>query len=118
MSVTVELCGLELEGRHGVEAEERERPQRFLYDLWLEVPDDATSDRLEETVDYRDVVRCVRELSDGRQFRLLEAIAGTLADALLERFELERARVRVRKPAVRLEAPVEWTAATVERRRP
>jgi hypothetical protein len=37
--------------------------------------------------------------------------------ALVVRFELEAARVRVRKPAVRLEAPVEWTAATVERRR-
>jgi hypothetical protein len=37
--------------------------------------------------------------------------------ALVARFELEAARVRVRKPAVRLEAPVEWTAATVERRR-
>ena len=118
MSVIVELYGLEVAGAHGVEEEERREPQPFLYDLWLEVPDAATSDRLEATVDYRDVVRCVQEISAGRQFQLLEAMAAAVADALLARFGLEAARVRVRKPAVLLEAPVEWTAATVERRRP
>jgi len=45
-------------------------------------------------------------------------MAGAVADALVERFELEAARVRVRKPTVKLEAPIEWTAASVERRRP
>jgi dihydroneopterin aldolase len=118
MSVEVELFGLEVVGAHGVEEEERRRPQPFLYDLWLEVPDAATSDRLEATVDYREVVRCVQEVSAGRQFRLLEAMAAAVVDALVDRFGLQAARVRVRKPAVRLEASVEWTAATVEKRRP
>jgi dihydroneopterin aldolase len=118
MSLTVELYGLEIDGRHGVEDEERSRPQPFLYDLWLEVPEAATGDRIEDTVDYREVVRCVREVSDGRQFHLLEAMAAAVAEALLERFLLEGVRARVRKPAVRLEAPVKWTAATAERRRP
>jgi 7,8-dihydroneopterin aldolase/epimerase/oxygenase len=118
MSITVELYGLEITGAHGVEEEERRNPQPFLYDLRLEVPEAATSDRLEDTVDYREVVRCIRELSDGRQFLLLEAMAAAVAEALVERFKLERARVRVRKPAVQLEAPVEWTAATAERPRP
>jgi 7,8-dihydroneopterin aldolase/epimerase/oxygenase len=117
MSVTVELFGLEVEGRHGVEEEERESPQRFLYDLWLDVPDSALSDRVEDTVDYREVVGCIRAVSDGSQFRLLEAMAAAVADAVLERFPLEGARVRVRKPDVKLEAPVEWTGATVDRRR-
>jgi 7,8-dihydroneopterin aldolase/epimerase/oxygenase len=118
VSVTVELYGVEIEGRHGVEEEERARPQRFVYDLWLEVPDQALSDRIEDTVDYREVVAAVRAVSDGRQFALLEAMAAAVADDLLGRFDLEAARVRVRKPDVKLDAPVEWTAASVERRRP
>ncbi len=118
MSIAIELAGLEIEGRHGVEDEERASPQPFLYDLRLEVPDSALSDRIEDTVDYREVVRCVREVSDGRQFQLLEAMAAAVADALLAEFDLETVRVRVRKPRVRLGAPVEWTAATVERPRP
>jgi dihydroneopterin aldolase len=118
MTVSVELSGLEIRGRHGVEEAERVKPQPFVYDLWLGVPERALSDRIEDTVDYRDVVRCVREVSDGRQFHLLEALAAAVADALILQFDLDRARVRVRKPEVKLEAPVEWTAATVERSRP
>ena len=118
MTVSVEVFGLEVEGRHGVEDAERARAQRFVYDLWLEVPDAAVSDRIEETVDYREVVGCVREVSDSRQFHLLEALAAAVADELLARFGLERVRARVRKPDVKLGAPVEWTAAIVERARP
>lgn len=116
MSAIVEIKGLEVPGRHGVEEWERERDQPFLYDLELELLEPG-ADRIEDTVDYREVVRLVREFSDGRQFRLLEAIAAALADALVDRFPLERARVRVRKPQVQLDAPAEYVAATVERRR-
>jgi dihydroneopterin aldolase len=117
VTVAVEICGLELDGRHGVEEEERATPQPFVYDVWLDVPEAAVSDRLDETVDYRGVVACIREISAARQFHLLEALAAAVADALVERFPAERVRVRVRKPAVRLDAPVAYTAATVERSR-
>jgi dihydroneopterin aldolase len=116
MSAIIELKGIEVPGRHGVEQEERQREQPFLYDLELELLEPG-ADRIEDTVDYREVVRLVREFSAGRQFRLLEAIAAALAEALVTRFPLERARVRVRKPQVQLEAPVEYAAATVERSR-
>jgi 7,8-dihydroneopterin aldolase/epimerase/oxygenase len=116
MSVTVEVIGLELHGFHGVEEDERRGGQRFLFDLWLDVPD-ATSDRIEDAVDYREVVACVREVSDGRKFQLLEALSAAVADAVLARFAVERVRVRVRKPDVQLGAPVEHTAAISERER-
>ena len=115
---TVEVIGLELHGYHGVNEDERRDGQRFLFDLWLEVPDSAAaSDRIEDAVDYREVVACVREVSDGRTFRLLEALSAAVADAVLTRFPVARVRVRVRKPDVRLDAPVEYTAATAERAR-
>jgi dihydroneopterin aldolase len=116
MTALVELTGLEVPGRHGVEPEEREREQPFLYDLELELPEPGT-DRIEQTVDYREVVELVREVSGSRQYQLLETIAAAVADALLERFPLARARVRVRKPQVQLGAAVEYAAATVERSR-
>jgi dihydroneopterin aldolase len=116
VTAVVELFGLEVPGRHGVEDEERARDQPFLYDIRIELPEPA-GDRIEQTVDYREVVELVREVSASREFRLLEAIAAAVADALLERFPLERARVRVRKPQVRLGVPVDYAAATVERSR-
>jgi dihydroneopterin aldolase len=114
--IVVEVAGLELRGHHGASAEEQERGQRFLFDVRLEVSDAALSDRLEDAVDYREVARCVAEVSEGRRFTLLEALAAAAADTIVQRFPVERVRVRVRKPDVRPAGfEVEWTAATVER---
>jgi len=112
VSTTIELYGLELRGYHGVLEEERRDGQRFLYDVWLDVGDGVGSDRIEDAADYRDVVACVRELNDVPR-QLLETLATAVAETLLERFDVERVRVRVRKPDVAL--PVEFSAVTVER---
>lgn len=117
MTATIEVVGIELHGLHGVLAEERRVGQRFLVDVWLEPADEraAQSDRIEDAVDYRDVVAIVREISDGRAYHLLEAFSAALADALLERLAVRRATVRVRKPEVRLQASVEHAAVTTTR---
>ena len=113
----IELRGIELHGYHGVLDDERERGQRFLVDLDLELADTtaAETDRIEDAVDYRDVVAKVVEVSDARAYNLLEAFASALADALLARFALERVRVAVRKPDVVLARPVDHAAVVVER---
>ncbi len=81
--------------------DERRDGQTFLFDVELEVGEEAAaSDRIEDAVDYRDVVACVREVSDARAYHLLEALAAGVADELLSRFPVERVRVRVRKPDV------------------
>jgi 7,8-dihydroneopterin aldolase/epimerase/oxygenase len=114
--IPVELHGLEVFGRHGATDEEREQGQVFLYDVQLDVPDAALSDRLEDAVDYVEVAQCIREVSDGRRFTLLEALAAATADEIVSRFPVTRVRVRVRKRDVRPAGlAVEWTAATVER---
>jgi 7,8-dihydroneopterin aldolase/epimerase/oxygenase len=116
MTVVVEIAGLELSGRHGAREREREREQPFVYDVELEL-EEPGSDELDQTVDYREVVALIRELSDNRQFHLLESLAASVADAMLARFPAERVSVRVRKPEVELGTPVDYAAATVRRER-
>jgi dihydroneopterin aldolase len=99
--ITVEVRDLRVFGRHGVHDDERERGQDFVFDVDLEVGQRGTTDRLEDAVDYVEVARLVQEVSDGRQFHLLEALATAVADELEQRFAPERVRVRVRKPEVR-----------------
>jgi dihydroneopterin aldolase len=116
--VTIEIHGLELRGFHGATPEEKQQGQRFLFDVHLVAHDAGVrSDQLADTVDYTKVVACVREVSDSRRFNLIEALGAAVADALAERFDASKVRVRVRKPEVQLDSPVEWTAATIERRR-
>jgi 7,8-dihydroneopterin aldolase/epimerase/oxygenase len=113
--ITVEVRDLEVFGRHGVHEEERERGQDFVFDVELEVGDRGTSDRLEDAVDYVEVARTVREVSDARQFALLEALASAVADELERRFTPDRLCVRVRKPEVKPAGLEGTVAATVTR---
>jgi dihydroneopterin aldolase len=111
--ILVELHGIELFGYHGVLEEERRVGQTFLFDLDVEVGDGALSDRIEDAVDYRELVALVREVSDGRRFDLIEALAAAVADAVVARFPVERVRVRVRKRPAGLQ--LDYAAAVVER---
>jgi len=112
----VELKGLHVFGYHGVEEEEQQLGQLFLFDVELEIDEGGVSDRLEDTVDYTAVAAAIRELSGAHRFNLLEALAVRTADMLLERFAPEHVRVRVRKPQVKPAGmTVQYSAVTVER---
>jgi dihydroneopterin aldolase len=113
--ITVEVRDLRVFGRHGVHEEERERGQDFLFDVELDVGDRGASDRLEDAVDYIAVARAVQEVSDARQYNLLEALATAVADELKRRFSPERVLVRVRKPEIRPAGLDGTVAATVTR---
>lgn len=111
----VELVGLEVFGHHGVDDDERAAGRTFLYDVSLTV-DEPAFDRLDATVDYRAVAACVREVSDEGEYRLIEALAAAVADAVSARFRARRVEVRVQKPGI---APaglrVDYSAATAVR---
>ena len=111
----IELHGLQVFGHHGVTEVEQREGQVFLLDVSLWPQEEPTEDELEQTIDYRDVGTCVREVSEAQRVQLLETLAVSIAEALMERFALERVRVRARKTQVKLDPPVEYSAVTVER---
>jgi dihydroneopterin aldolase len=96
--VIVEIHGLEIFGRHGVGEAERRDGQAFLFDVTLEFAEPA-EDAIGATVDYRGV---------------LESLAAAAVEAVVTRFPVGSATVRVRKPGV---AWADWTAATASRTR-
>lgn len=117
--MTIELHGIVLHGFHGVLEEERRDGQRFLVDVELDLEDEqaARSDRIEDAGDYRRIVARVRQISDARAYHLFEAFAAAIADGLLAEWPVTAVRVRVRKPEVVLDPPVEYVAVSVERTR-
>ena len=117
--MTIELSGLVVFGHHGYLEAERRLGQRFLVDLWVDVHGEATgTDRIEDTVDYRRLAALVREVFAGPERLLLEGLAGAIADGIVERHAaVERVKVRVRKPDVVLDPPVDYAAVVVERTR-
>jgi dihydroneopterin aldolase len=99
-TVEIEIRGLRVFAYHGVHPEEREDGQTFVLDVWLESPPiraDET-DELADAVDYSAVADRVVELATGGPYQLLERLAALIADDLVARFGVTRARVRVAKP--------------------
>jgi dihydroneopterin aldolase len=107
----IEVHGIEVFGRHGVNEDERRDGQTFLVDAWLYLPD-PSDDVISATIDYRRVRDIVHAVSDSGAFQLLESFAGAIADSVHEELLPQRVQVRVRKPGV---AWAEWTSVTVER---
>lgn len=101
----IEIRGLRVLGTHGVLPEEQARSQPFELDVdvWLDLGPAAGSDRLADTVDYGALIDLARDRVATGSFRLLEALAGAVADALLAadvRAELVEVTVRKLRPPV------------------
>jgi dihydroneopterin aldolase len=109
----ISLRGLRFLGRHGVRLEERLEPQPFEVDVVLSVDLSAAaaSDELADTVDYGGIFGRVASIVEGESFRLIEALAGAIATAVLaDDPRITSVEVAVRKP----KAPLPGTFETVE----
>ncbi|HKA50246.1 MAG TPA: dihydroneopterin aldolase [Candidatus Dormibacteraeota bacterium] len=93
------LEGMAFFGHHGVHPAERELGARFVVDAELELDLSAAgrSDRLEDSLDYRQPYSAVREVVEGDSCHLIEALAERIANRLLAFEPVSRVTVRVRK---------------------
>ena len=117
MSDRIELRGLRVLGHHGALEGEQDTAQPFEVDLDVEAALDeaARNDELGRTVDYGLVVETARSIVAERRFRLLEALAGAIADGVLEIPEVAAVTVTVRK--LRPPVPADMASAGVRLRR-
>ena len=101
MSDSVFINGLVLHAYHGVMPHEGKVGQPFILDLVLDIDlaNAVKSDKLADTVSYDAVVGVVGRTFTGKRYRLVEAAAGAVADAVLENFpRIQSLRITVRKP--------------------
>ena len=104
----IQLDRMVFYGSHGVNPAEKELGQRFVVDL--EVQTDlrpaGLSDDLHDTINYSDLYRIVKEIMEGPSRNLLESLAETIAQRILDRFNLDSVRVNVRKPEVPIKGSI------------
>jgi dihydroneopterin aldolase len=89
MSDAIFVTGIEFEASHGYTAAERKLTRRFRCDIEIrrDLSTSARSDRIQDTIDYRILCQLVVDIGTGtRTFRLLEALAGTIGDAIQDRY--------------------------------
>lgn len=120
MSDRIFINGLALHAYHGVMPHEAKVGQSFTIDLDLDIDlsDAARSDKVKDTVSYDQVADCASQAFCGERYRLIEAAAGAVADAILGAFPRVRAvKVTIHKPHAPIAATFSDVGVTLVRSR-
>jgi len=114
------IRGIEFHGAHGVSEEEQAVGHRYAVDI--EVITDLSvagrTDSLEDTINYAAIVQLATTIGTTMRFRLMEALAQRIADAVLEQFGPDAVHVRVKKLLPPVKGVVEYAAVEICRTAP
>ena len=120
MSDTIFITGLLIHAHHGVMEHEDKVGQRFVIDLELaiDLAPAAKSDKLVDTVSYASIVETATRAFTDNNYRLVEAAAGAIADAVLAAFSrVASVKVTVHKPHAPIAAIFNDVGVTILRAR-
>ncbi len=120
MSDRIRVSRIAVYGRHGVLPEEERLGQRFYITLEasLDLAPAGATDEVGETVSYADLAAIAVTVATERRFRLIEALAETIAAEILARFaRIEAITVEVDKPSAPVPAILEGVGVVITRRR-
>jgi len=115
----IALRGLRVRGRHGVFEHERLDGQDFVLDLVLDVDlaPAGASDDLADTVDYGALAEGAAAVVAGPPRRLIEAVAGEVAQRVLADDRVAAVEVTLHKPHAPITVPFDDVAVVVRRER-
>ena len=115
----ISVRGMLFLARHGVTPDERLEPQPFEVDVEMrkDLARASATDELTDMIDYSALFSLVAGIVEGQSFRLLEALAATIAEAVLAESDAMEVEVRVRKPRAPLPGPFDTVEVAVTRTR-
>ena len=114
------IKGLKFFAYHGVNPEEKEQGQNFIFDIILHVNINKAchSDNVEDTVSYAKVVKTVRRVFCAEKYDLLEKCAQVVADAILEEYPaVFTSEITLKKPQAPVKADFDYMAVNIIRSR-
>jgi len=115
---SIELEGMVFSGRHGVRPAEREELQEFSVDVKVDadLAPPGRSDRVEDTIDYRQVYAIAKRVIEGESAKLIETLAERIADRVLELDGVATVSVRIAKRPQSMR-PIDAAAVKIKRTR-
>lgn len=116
----ITLQGMTFYGYHGVLSEETTMGQRFIANVWLEcdLREAAETDDVRATIDYSEVYGVVKGIVEGAPKRLIETVAGAVANELLHKYDrLMRVTVEIEKPGAPIRGAFDQVSVKVTRSR-
>lgn len=104
-------------GYHGVLPAEQELGQRFMIDVCLhtDLAPAGQADDLALTVNYAEVYDIIKDITENRRFKLIEALAQQIAAVILESFPVQKVAVTVRKPSAPVAGILDYAEVSIVR---
>lgn len=88
--------------RLGVPEWERMLPQTILLDIEIAMPNTTSfvTDKIDDTIDYGQVVARLRDTLNEKSFKLVEALAEHLCQLIITEFNAPWVKIKVAKPGI------------------
>ena len=109
---------LELFCYHGVNPEEKEDGQIFVFDIeaGVDLSTPCNTDNVDDTVSYAKIIKTVRRVAQSEKNDLIERVAQRVADELFSEFEkIETLKITLKKPQAPIKADFNYVAVEIER---
>ena len=105
---------------HGVNPEEKEFGQNFVFDIEakLDLSLPCKSDDVNDTVSYAKMIKTVRRVAQCQKDNLLEKVAQRVADAILDEYDkIKSVKILLKKPEAPIKADFSYVAVEIKRER-
>tara|TARA_B100002051_G_scaffold236587_1_gene237746 strand:+ start:196 stop:564 length:369 start_codon:yes stop_codon:yes gene_type:complete len=108
----IRIKNIKIKARHGVYEFERKKDGTFELDIeiYLLLEKSGQSDKLEDTIDYKNIVSIATKAFTEKNYNLVEAAAESVCGKLLNALNVYKVILRVRKP----HAPIDADFDTIE----
>ena len=108
----IRIKNLKVDAKHGVYEFERKKDGTFELDIEIYLPLEKSgqSDKIEDTIDYDNIVSIATKAFAKKDYNLVEAAAESVCEKLLDALNVAKVIIRVRKP----HAPINADFDTVE----
>ncbi len=112
----ITLAGVKIYPRIGTTPEERSVPQECQADLilWGDFEAAASTDSLDKSIDYCQVLSAVQQTAGALEYNLLETLAYKIVRNVLQCFPISRARIKLRKRPEILAEKIDFVEVEIE----
>lgn len=114
------IKGLKLFAYHGVNEEEKQVGQNFIFDIVVHIDRKNVrfNDLIESTVSYSQIIKILKSTVTQSKFDLIETVAEVVAKKLIDKFDsICKIEVEVKKPEAPMKVDFDYVSVYIVRTR-
>ena len=93
----IKINEIQLFGYHGLYQEEKENGQNFIISLLIDIDYKDKSDKIENTLDYVDIIDQVKNVFSEQRYNLIETLAVEISENLMTNQKIKSLDISIKK---------------------